>query len=176
MSIAGLGIGSVLGPMFIGNGRKRVVLVSNLMGIVGCVLSINHNTYVMFAGRFVYGFVAGVNVVASPKILNEIIPSHVLDKGYGISTNLAIYFYILMSMILGVGMPNTTEQLKTSEYWKFIYLGPALAHVIGSIFLIFVHKEDSLHYHVMKDEKEKAMSIIQKIYSKYQGDIHEMVY
>ena len=176
MSIAGLGCGSVLGPMFIGNGRKRVVLFANVIGIISCVMSIINNTYVMFAGRFVYGFVAGVMVVASPKILNEIIPSHVMDNGYGISTNLAINLYVLISMVMGVGMPESPDELKTTNYWKVIYLGPVIAHILGMALLFAFHKEDSLHYHIMKGEKDIAIDMISKTYPKYDKEIHELVY
>ena len=75
------------------------------------MLSSIPNLYVICAGRVVYGFVAGVMVVASPKILGETVPTHVMDKGFGIATNLSINFYIMVSMFLGMIMPTKVEEL-----------------------------------------------------------------
>jgi len=107
-SVAGLGVGSIFGGGFIANGRKRIVTLFNWIGIVGCALSLVPNMYVLCIGRTIYGFASGVMVVAAPKILNETIPSHVLDNGYSCSTNLCLNVFILLSMLLSAGMPNDT--------------------------------------------------------------------
>ena len=83
-----------------------MVILFNFVAIFGCFLSIVLEFYTMCLGRFLFGFASGVFVVATPKILDETVPSHVMDNGYGISTNLVINMSVAISFILGVGMPD----------------------------------------------------------------------
>jgi MFS family permease len=43
---------------------------------VGSVLSVNHNWWVLNLGRLVFGFASGVLLCATPKIIEETIPTH----------------------------------------------------------------------------------------------------
>jgi len=53
-----------------------------------------------------------------------------------------------------------------------IYSVPIPILLLSIILNIVVHKEDSLHFHIMKNEKDKAMSMIAKIYPTLTNDIH----
>ena len=178
MSIAGVGLGSIIGPNFVNGGRKRCVQVFNVVGIISCILCIVPNIYVLCAGRLLYGFVSGVMVVASPMILSETVPGPVMDKGFGIATNLAINFFVMVSFLLGFLMPEDTDiqGLKDTQIWKFIYMGPSIACILSILLLIFWHTEDSLHFHIMRNDKDNAMVMIAKIYPDYDMEVHENVY
>ena len=82
-----------------------MVILFNIVGLLGCLLSLVANVPILCCGRFIYGFACGVIVCATPKILEETIPAHVMDNGYGTSTNLAINIMIMVSLLLGIGMP-----------------------------------------------------------------------
>jgi len=68
------------------------VFFGNFLGIVGCFLSIYPNLAVISVGRFLFGVASGINVVACPKILEETVPSHLMDYGFGTSTAVGINF------------------------------------------------------------------------------------
>jgi predicted MFS family arabinose efflux permease len=50
-------------------------MISNVIGIVGSLLSIVPEFGVILLGRFLFGIASGINVVACPKILEETIPN-----------------------------------------------------------------------------------------------------
>lgn len=106
-SVAGIAIGALAGGSLIAGGRKRMVILFNFVALVGVVLSLINNFTLMCVGRLIFGFASGVFVVAGSKMLDETIPAHLMDHGYGASTNLAINVFIMVSMLMGLGMPDS---------------------------------------------------------------------
>ena len=99
-------------------------------------------------GRFLFGFSSGVFLCATPKVIEETIPTHLQDYGFSTSTNMMINVFIAITMFMGVGMPEENEELKTTYYWKFIYLSPIPILVFVLILTFFVFKNDSVNFHV----------------------------
>jgi MFS family permease len=123
-SVLGISIGAIVGGKIIAYGRRKSVLIFDLLGIIGSVLSIIENFYVILVGRLMYGFAAGVLVTACPKIVEETVPSAYMDLGYGISTNLGINLFVMISLLSGLIIPSDTADLLTSQNWKIVYLIP----------------------------------------------------
>ena len=146
-SVAGIAFGSVIGGVLIANGRKRMVALFDVVGMVGCGLSVVSNMYVLCLGRFVYGFAAGVFVCASSKVIDETVPGHLLDNGFSISTNLSISVYITISMVLGWFVPDSTDELETTQMWRVVYLAP-IPLLLIALLMNLTHKGDSLMFHV----------------------------
>lgn len=101
-----MAFGALVGGGLIKDGRKRIVVIFNAVGIIGCLISLVLNFPIMCIGRLIFGFASGVLVIATPKILDETIPAHLMDNGYGVSTNLAINSFVLVNLLLGIGMPT----------------------------------------------------------------------
>jgi MFS family permease len=177
-SVLGLAFGSVIGGALIKKGRKRVVITWNIIGIISCGLSMWPNTWVITAGRIIYGLTAGILTVAGSATVNETVPNHLLDKGFSQCTNISICLCILLSMILGIGMPrdNEVDMLKTTHYWQFVYAFPIIFFLLSLYLNIFVHKEDTLNFHVTNGEKEKAIRMLEKIYPTEGQGTRETVY
>ena len=89
-------------------------------------MSIVENFYCILFGRLAFGFAAGVLVTACPKIVEETVPSTHMDNGFGISTNLGINLFVMISLLSGFIVPAKDEpaELLTSQSWKIIYLTP----------------------------------------------------
>jgi hypothetical protein len=51
-------------------------------------------------------------------------------------------------MLLGIGMPTDVSQLKTTNYWIYVYLLPVPFAVIAILLTLFVYKQDSINFHV----------------------------
>lgn len=128
------------------NGRRPLVIFSNFMAIAFAGLSLVANTYVIAVARLGFGLASGFIIAASPKILDETIPAHLIDKGFGMSTNLLINFGVMVATVLAIGNPSEDDYdaLNDSWYWRFEY-GFAVVPAIISLVLSFtVHREDSL--------------------------------
>ena len=98
-----MGIGAVFGGSLVSGGRKRIVILFNIFGIISAAMSLIANKDVLFAARFLFGLASGILICATPQIINESIPGHVMDNGYGISTNLFINIAIFISFLFGLG-------------------------------------------------------------------------
>ena len=104
-SILGIAVGSILGGPIVKGGKRRAVLIFNQVAILGCLVSIVPQFEVICTGRFIHGFAAGVLCCAAPSIIGETVPEHLMDLGFGVSTNLIIMFGVMTCMLLGAGIP-----------------------------------------------------------------------
>ena len=88
----------------------------NVINIASCVARIWPNFPLILVASFIQGFASGVHVSACPKIVEETVPFHVQDKGFGGSTNLLANLAIMINMLLGFGLPKATDipHLKTT--------------------------------------------------------------
>ena len=102
----GLAVGSLFGGNMIRNGRHRALLVGNCAAVLGSLMSIYAQFHVICVGRFIVGLSAGILMAASPKVIEETIPSHLMCYGYGISTNIAQNFATLLDSVLALAIPN----------------------------------------------------------------------
>jgi MFS family permease len=75
----------------------------------------------MCFGRLVFGFASGVILSCTPKMVSEIIPPQYMDKGFGMSTSLAINVCFLGCLILAGGMPDDPKELAETKYWMLIF-------------------------------------------------------
>lgn len=86
--IVGISLGSLYGGDFTATGRRKTLIYFNMLALVGTALSLVLHFKVMCVGRFIYGFSAGVLLCATPKVMEETIPTELIDKGFGASTNI----------------------------------------------------------------------------------------
>ena len=88
--LTGVASGSLAAGYLMRYGRRMPIIVFNLVGIIGSILSVFPHLKVLCLGRFLYGFAAGVTIVLAPRALIETIPARIYDNGFGASTNSAI--------------------------------------------------------------------------------------
>mmetsp|Transcript_1015 Transcript_1015/g.1839 ORF Transcript_1015/g.1839 Transcript_1015/m.1839 type:complete len:220 (+) Transcript_1015:108-767(+) len=152
-SVGGLALGSLFGGSISKNGRRPVIIKYNLAIIVACLISIVPSIYVICIGRFLHGFAAGVLVSATPKMIDETVPTHIIDNGFGVSTNIIINFAIFGMLFLGEGAPDTIEEKMISKYWVLCYLVPVPLVLIALFHNVMVHKFDSLTFLIEKKDR-----------------------
>lgn len=75
----------------------------------------------MCFGRFVIGLSAGVILSTTPKMLEESIPAHLMDKGFGMTTSLFINAAFMGCLLLNGAAPTEQEVVKTSKYWMIMF-------------------------------------------------------
>lgn len=123
----GAGAGSLMGGAFIGGGRRKVLIWFNFLIILSTIPMCITNFWSILVGKLVYGFAAGVMLVASPKMLDETIPIYKL-KIFGLATNVYLNLGITLAMIMGLWLPNVDdiEEIKTTQVWRYIFAMPAV--------------------------------------------------
>jgi len=145
LAIGGVALGCIVGGKLIQFGKRRVIIVLNFLEILASIMCIFLNWPLMLAGRTLFSIIAGLIVAVTPKILGETIPAHLIDYGFGASTNVMINVAIMSTMLLGMGYPSgddesVTKELETTEYWKTFYLSPVPFLTIALLMNLFVHR------------------------------------
>ena len=105
-SVLGVSIGAIAGGKIISNGRRKAVIIFDILAIIGSLMSVITNFYVIVIGRLIFGFSAGVLATACPKIVEETIPANYMDYGYGVSTNIGINVFVMISLLSGLIIPS----------------------------------------------------------------------
>lgn len=58
-----------------------------------------------------FGFSCGVLICTTPKAIDETVPSYMVDKGFGTSTNIIINLSFMLVAVLSLMMPETEYAL-----------------------------------------------------------------
>lgn len=175
-SVVGVTLGSIFGGVFVARGRRVNVIIFNLVLILSSLMSIDKNWWVLNLGRVIFGFASGVLLCATPKIIEETIPTHLQDYGFGTSTNMFINIMIAVYMFLGIGMPVSEEDLKITNYWIVPYLVPIPFGVLSIFLALFIFKQDSINFHVQNEQESKGLEMIADLYPEESKAIHRQVW
>jgi len=120
-ALLGIAIGNIFGGDFVKNGRRKTIIQFNILGLIGTLLTLVLDFYSMCLGRMIFGFASGILSCATPKMLDEIIPARMMDKGFGTSTNILINFAFFVVLIMAMGVPESPAALMETKYWMLIY-------------------------------------------------------
>ena len=141
----------------------------NMIGIIGCALSIFPNFYVVMVGRFIYGGVAGIMFGLVPKMIMEYLSIEEFSRGYGLIPNLAIELFktgfIILNFIYMLIEKDSTEDKTEDWYWMFNFFLPAPFMGFSIIFFGLFSRSDSFH-NIMKKKGRKDAVIYLKSFIK----------
>jgi hypothetical protein len=127
-------------------------------------MSIVAEFYTICAARFILGFACGVILCATPKALDEVLPSELIDKGFGTSTNIVINLSFLQVMIMANYMPDDKKTLVTTNYWQVLFTVQVPFQLLALFLHIFVFKEETIDFNVKAGNEQGALSLISKVY------------
>jgi MFS family permease len=92
-------IGSFFAGSIVKIGLKNSVILSNLIGIVGCFPQLSDNIWALIIGKLVLGIAGGLMIVASSITIAETLPNSAVAT-CGTSVNLGIVTGILLISIV----------------------------------------------------------------------------
>jgi len=163
LTIGGIGGALVGGHTSMKWGRRKVLLVTEFIFLLGAGLTVISNYVFILIGRFLEGFVIGINSCVTPIYLIEIAPKRL--KGFAGTFN--IFLLASGSMVAyGVGfiVPKDLAPGETSNAWRIcmgILMVTAAVRIL--FFLLFFRKETPF-YLVLKNQIELATQSLKKIY------------
>jgi predicted MFS family arabinose efflux permease len=95
--------GSFGGGILMNNGRRKTIMLSLYIGLLGNIVTIYLNFYMLLIGRFMFGVSTGIFSSTIIRFINETVPFHVADSlsvGYVfISTTGSIIAFSLGSVL-----------------------------------------------------------------------------
>ena len=119
-ALLGIAIGNIFGGDFVKNGRRKTIIQFNILGLIGTLFTLVLDFYSMCLGRMIFGFASGILSCATPKMLDEVIPAKMMDKGFGTSTNILINLAFFVVLIMGIG--NWVEMITFESQLIFVML------------------------------------------------------
>ncbi|CAH2353392.1 myo-inositol transporter 1 [[Candida] railenensis] len=151
-------IGAILGGVlanFIG--RKKVLLGSNIIFVVGTIIQVvAHTVWTMIVGRFVLGFGVGIASLISPLMLSELAPSKY--RGRLIVTNtLFITGGQLVAYFINWGLTNVKHGWRVSV--GLCMVPPVIQ------FVLFWFLPDTPRFYIMQGDVEMAKKVIRQTHN-----------
>ncbi|CAI5756510.1 unnamed protein product [Candida verbasci] len=153
-ALLGAILGGVLANLI---GRKKVLLGSNIIFIVGTIIQlVAKHVWTMIAGRFVLGWGVGIASLIAPLMLSELAPSKY--RGRLIVTNVMfITGGQLVAYLINWGLTRVAHGWKVSV--GLCMVPPAVQ------FVLFWFLPDTPRFYVMNGEFDRAKKVLKKIYN-----------
>lgn len=158
-------VGALFGTFFSGVlgdhfGRKPMIIVSGIMGIISCfALVISTSSWHLITGRFAVGLSVGSATVTLGLFLAETSPTSIRGsiQGYG---HLAGWVGGIMAHFIGIII---IYSVKGTLCWRIIFLTSAVFYIPATILTIWLLPE-SPRWLVSKSRNEEALDILCTIY------------
>lgn len=104
-SVLGMCIGAITAAQIVYLGRRKLLIIFGIVGIVATTATLIPNLWIIILGRLVFGFCTGIYMTAGPRMLDECIPTHLLGS-FGVYTNIYANFGVMLCLVLGAGLPT----------------------------------------------------------------------
>jgi MFS family permease len=131
------------GPIASRLGRRGTILLSDLLAIIGMVLTLPVNIYSFYTGRFLVGLAAGSFSNVIPIYICETLPMDYKGSG-GVIYVFEYCCGVLVSWGLGFGLPDDNDP--DNEWWRIMFGLPVVMLLIQMIFLLFIYTTDTPAY------------------------------
>ena len=156
--MSGLVVGSfAVGPL-IKYGRRKVIIWMNILAAISIVPTLFLSTYLIFIGKFFFGFASGCLIVACSIYQNETVPAE-KDYWFGFTTNFGVIIGITLCLVFGFALPDPTKDpvaAADDSFWIFILCIPEIIIAICLPLWLFVFKTESLKFCLDRNREEEA--------------------
>ena len=101
--IVGLCAGAMFGGKIILIGRRKTMLLFNLVGIIGVTMTLIQQYWLLLLGRVIYGLAVGVESVCMPRYIEEYVPLRKYSLCiaiYAFSMNIGTLFALTSAILL----------------------------------------------------------------------------
>jgi sugar porter (SP) family MFS transporter len=158
-------VGAIVGALAAGRisdwiGRRRTVLITALVFIVGVLLAAFTPTYpTLLVARIIIGLAVGSASMVVPLYIGEIVPPRV--RGGLVSLNqLAITVGILGSYLIDYGLSGTGN-------WRLMFGLAAIP--AAALFLGMLFQQESPHWLIRQGREDEARAVLRRV--RYDSDI-----
>ena len=109
-------LAAALTGTMIKSGRRRVLILSAWIGIVGSLISMYENFYTIIVGKMIYGFSVGLIAIGMPRVMEETVPGSMVGF-YGGLYCLSFAAATLLAYLMAVFLPKDgdTEALRKTH-------------------------------------------------------------
>ena len=161
-------LGSILAPYLFPYGKVRMIALTNIVYFIAIALCMFQHLYIFFAGRFLWGFCAGVFSTLCPKFISEMSPREMMGPLGGINQFMVTFGIALPAMMaLVIPNPDTNpdkDSFLINQYWRVIYVVPAAIAFIQLILLFTAFNYETPIDLKKKGQHDKLLVLMRKMY------------
>jgi SP family arabinose:H+ symporter-like MFS transporter len=152
------------GPLSSNFGRRKVLLIGDILALIGVGLTMIERYETIIVGRILEGFVVGINSSVANIYTNEMIPANIRGIA-GIINMTVMNFGMIIAVALGYLVPRKIEEGEINHGWRIVYVVAAFFPASRIIVFLFFQKHETPSWLVSKEKYPEALAIIKKIYS-----------
>ena len=144
----------VAGPMSEWLGRKKMIILANIIFLIGVVLLGFASTYIeIIAGRLIQGIGVGIITIVVPLYLSEVLPSTYRGRGI-LAFQLLLACGIFFASLIGL-------YYTPSENWRMMFLSSGIPAIV--LFLLSFILPESPRWLVGREKTVRALNILRKV-------------
>lgn len=146
-------------------GRRKMLMISDIIGIIGCYITIIPTNYTFGIGRFITGFTAGSFAAICPVYLNEIAPTEISGR-IGILVQYNITLGIAVAYALALPLPTENYSSDPMNYWwMFVFVLPSVLMLIQFVLFFYVYRRDTPPWLIRNNQRDAAYRALRMIYT-----------
>ena len=144
--IVGLIVGSFGAGLVVKEGRRKSIISMSVICVLGIVPTLFLNIWAILFGKFVYGVAASVMIVASSLYLQETVPAE-KSATFDFTTNFGVILGITINLVMGLILPQDSEEQMNDKYqWRIILALPLFFIILQLLLWCLIFKLDSLRH------------------------------
>ncbi|OMJ71974.1 hypothetical protein SteCoe_29680 [Stentor coeruleus] len=152
-------------------GGRFTIIISNVIFIVGSLISIIPSNYTFGAGRFITGIIGGVFITIPAVLINEITPDDMTGQ-VGTLIQSACNLGFLVAFLFGLIVPLENLDTSPSNYlWMLIIFCPAFFSFYQIIYFLKVFKTEFPSWLIKHNREDEARASLRYVYSESGVDI-----
>ena len=168
IAVIGLSLGTLVGGKTMTIGRRRALIIMEVVAFVGGLITQVLDVRLICIGRFMYGLTAGHATIIMAKSVDETFPGELASR-FGVITNAFNTIGIMLVFFLsGAVVPKDASNYSTNETWRIIYALPCVIALAQIILFLFVFKQEPIRFCVANDREAEAKAFMRKVYKKEQ--------
>ncbi|CAG9316932.1 unnamed protein product [Blepharisma stoltei] len=162
--------GGLFGALFAGTiaqkiGRRKALMLMDVINIFGCVFFICPYTSAFALGRFITGYTTGSFSVLSPLYIGETSPPDIMGT-IGSLCGLILAVGIMVAYAMALPLPTGDYHSDPLNYWWiFMFVFQALFTAFQFFVLWKVYKEDTPIWLLSKKQDQKALKSSMQYYN-----------
>jgi len=163
-----INIGSIIGALIAGTlvsrlGRRRTMVIADILGIIAVGLMLVRNLPVLLVGRILSGIVSGLNIVAIFMYQVEVSPLEMCGATGTLSVIISETFSFI-SLAVGFAVPDDPHSEFQYQIWRLLVSVSAILNIMRLIGLGFIWRFETPFFLIEKGKKEQAKKVLGQIF------------
>ena len=163
-----LSLGAIFGallaiPMMNKWNRRKTMLIADVFGIIGLILTVIATLPTMLIGRIISGAVGGINTVVIPVYLVEMSPLQMCGATGSLSI-ITLETSAFVSLAMSFAVPEAPDGTVKDQIWRILFLIPILLNIARFLCLMFFFKHETPFVHILNNKEGKANESLAAIF------------